>query len=337
MTGRVRESYAFANAEQFINARKDVWTDLGERLAKNETRKGKKASPEQVSELAALYRQVCTDLTRAQRLGCPPSTTTYLDALVSRAHGQLYNQSSRPTVSLGRFLRETFPQAVRNNAIPLALSNLLFWLPFAIALVLSLSTPAFSEQVLPAQMLEDMARSYQGELSEGRHLGTNSSMAGYYVMNNVGIAFRCFATGILFGLGSVFFLIHNGCIMGAVMGHVSNTGGGLNILAFISGHAGFELGAIIIAGAAGLQMGQALVITHGRTRLGSLWAERDLILSQVVGAALMLLLAAAIEGFWSPSPISHEIKWVVGSVNLLGLLLYFTFAGRRLRHESDAP
>lgn len=81
-------------------------------------------------------------------------------------------------------------------------------------------------------------------------------------------------------------------------------------------------------------MGQALVITRGKTRLGSLWAARDTILAQIVGAALMLLLAAAIEGYWSPSPLSHEVKWVVGVVNLLLILFYFSFAGRQTEQES---
>jgi len=45
-------------------------------------------------------------------------------------------------------------------------------------------------------------------------------MASFYVYNNVGIAFRCFATGILFGLGSIFFLVYNGLCIGVVAGAV---------------------------------------------------------------------------------------------------------------------
>lgn len=30
-------------------------------------------------------------------------------------------------------------------------------------------------------------------------------MFGYYIMNNIGIAFQTFASGLLFGLGSLFF------------------------------------------------------------------------------------------------------------------------------------
>ena len=40
--------------------------------------------------------------------------------------------------------------------------------------------------------------------------GGDAMMAGFYVYNNVGIAFRCFSTGALAGLGSVFYLVYNG-------------------------------------------------------------------------------------------------------------------------------
>jgi uncharacterized membrane protein SpoIIM required for sporulation len=153
-------------------------------------------------------------------------------------------------------------------------------------------------------------------------------MMGFYVFNNVGIAFRCFATGILFGLGSAFFLVYNGALTGAVMGHVIRVGGGYNILTFISGHGPLELGAIVISGAAGLEMGRSLVVTEGRTRLASLWAARQSILYQIVGAACMLFLAALIEGFWSPSAAPREFKWGVGAFSLLLLTLYLGFAGR---------
>jgi uncharacterized membrane protein SpoIIM required for sporulation len=113
------------------------------------------------------------------------------------------------------------------------------------------------------------------------------------------------------------------------VGHVIRVGGGPNILTFVCGHAPLELAAIVISGAAGLQMGQALVVTNGRTRLGSLWACREKILVQILGAALMLLAAAAIEGFWSPSPAPAKLKWAMGSLLLLLVVIYLGLAGRR--------
>ena len=154
-------------------------------------------------------------------------------------------------------------------------------------------------------------------------------MAGFYVYNNVGIAFRCFATGVLFGLGSVFFLVYNGLFIGAVAGLVTAAGHGKNLLTFTCTHGAFELTAIVISATAGMVMGYALVDTGGLTRFASLRARARDIAYLVLGAALMLLIAAGIEGFWSPSSVPARVKWGTAIAAYLFVILYLTLAGRR--------
>src|SRR5262249_9668402 len=152
-------------------------------------------------------------------------------------------------------------------------------------------------------------RAYAAGFDAGRDGATDLGMAGFYVWNNVGIAFRCFATGIFFGLGSAFFLIYNGLVMGAVVGVVAAAGHGRNIRTFMCGHAPLELSAIVIAGAAGLKLGWSLIETRGLSRLTSMRLAAPQIARLVLGAAAMLALAAAVEGFWSPSTVPAPIKW----------------------------
>jgi uncharacterized membrane protein SpoIIM required for sporulation len=181
---------------------------------------------------------------------------------------------------------------------------------------------------MPKAALEASARAYAEGLA-GRESGADATMAGFYIYNNVGIAFRCFATGILFGFGSVFFLVYNGVVIGATLGWVIHRGHGENILTFICGHAPFELTAICIAGGAGLQMGYALVRTGGRTRLGSLRAQAPAVGAIIGGAALMLVVAAGVEGFWSPSGLPAQVKWAASGVFTLLVAAYLALAGRR--------
>ncbi len=312
-------------ADQFLRERRPIWEELNTLL---EGKGLSKRSPADVSRVFELHREVCGDLIRAQTLGCTPTTLRYLDGLVSRSHSELYAHSGRSIGRIGDILRRQFPRALRNNARLFLLSNLLFWLPFAIAVSNSLISANFAAQVLPIETLERMAEAYQNAPSKGRTPDGSAAMAGFYVYNNVGIAFRCFATGILFGLGSAFFLVYNGAVTGAIVGHVIRTGGGPNILTFVSGHAPLELTAIVIAGAAGLQMGNALINTSGQTRLRSLWNKRDPIVAQVLGAATMLILAAGVEAFWSPSRVPAEGKWIASGLVTLGVVAYLVFSGR---------
>jgi uncharacterized membrane protein SpoIIM required for sporulation len=190
-------------------------------------------------------------------------------------------------------------------------------------------SPAFAAQVLPEEMLRAMERSYSEGFAKGRSEGSDAMMAGFYVYNNVGIAFRCFATGILFGLGSLFFLVYNGLIIGTVMGFVVQAGHGANFLTFVCGHSPFELTAIVISGGAGLQMGYALVETGGQTRWGSLRSQAREIATLVLGAAAMLCVAALVEAFWSPSSLPPPAKWAASVIFSTLVAIYLLRVGRR--------
>jgi uncharacterized membrane protein SpoIIM required for sporulation len=164
-------------------------------------------------------------------------------------------------------------------------------------------------------------------------------MTGFYVNNNVGIALRCFALGIFGGLGSAFFLVYNGLTIGAVIGYVIAHGAGANILAFVVGHGPFELGAIVIAGAAGLSLGWAVIAPKERTRLASLQRVARDVLVLVLGAACMLGIAALIEGLWSGSSVPNVVKYAVGATSLLAVTAYLLLVGHeRQRGEGrDGP
>jgi uncharacterized membrane protein SpoIIM required for sporulation len=75
-------------------------------------------------------------------------------------------------------------------------------------------------------------------------------------------------------------------------------------------------------------MGYALIETHGLTRWASVRRRSRDLASLVLGAAFMLLIAALIEGFWSPSGVPAPVKWGVAVLNWTVVILYFTLAGR---------
>jgi hypothetical protein len=75
-------------------------------------------------------------------------------------------------------------------------------------------------------------------------------------------------------------------------------------------------------------MGYALVNTGQRSRWASLRAQAGDLFRMIMGAALMLLVAAFIEGFWSPSSILAPVKWGVAILLHLLVLAYLLFAGR---------
>jgi uncharacterized membrane protein SpoIIM required for sporulation len=311
--------------EEFMAGRRHHWNALDSMIGAGPL---KRQAPMAISQVASLYRSACGDLMVARARGYAPDLIEYLEGLAARASNELYGTRESRLPGFFEILASEFPRTLRRRWRFFLTAALLFLLPLALGIYGTYAWDGFAEGVMPPAQLSMMSEMYQDGYDAGRAEAIDSAMAGHYVENNVGIALRCFATGILLGLGSMFFLVYNGLIIGTTVAWVIQTGGGPNILTFMCGHGVFELTAIVISGAAGIQMGYSLVDTKGRTRLGSLRAQASELVSLVVGAGALLFIAAGLEAFWSPSSLPPPVKWAAAAVFAVLLTLYLVFAGR---------
>jgi uncharacterized membrane protein SpoIIM required for sporulation len=318
----------------FRTRRQVEWDRLDALVRTVQGRGLRRLDVDQVAQLSPLYRDACADLSRAQAARYSAPLVDYLQGLVAAAHSVLYGGQAkgrwtgRVRGSSLRIALEEFPRAVRRHRRAMLVAFLLFFVPFFGGLLATIHDPSFAVRIVPEGQLRPLAEAYKQGFSEARGFGQDAAMAGFYVNNNVGIALRCFATGLVFGLGSAFYLVENGLATGAIMGYVVSRGAGDSILTFIVGHGSLELGAIVLAGGAGLALGWSIVAPGDKTRVASLQATARSIVFIVFGAAVMLFMAAAVEGFWSASPVPSTVKRAVGAVMLSIVLAYILLAGR---------
>jgi uncharacterized membrane protein SpoIIM required for sporulation len=162
-----------------------------------------------------------------------------------------------------------------------------------------------------------------------RDVGSDADMFGYYIYNNISIAFRIFAGGILAGVGSLLLLCVNAVFLGTAAGHIINNGFGGTFFPFIVAHSSFELTAILLSAQGGLILGYRLFVTGGLGRAASLRrAGRDA-LPLITGSALLLVIAAAVEAFWSSRhTLPLPLRLGAGAACWVLLSAYFLFAGR---------
>ncbi|HYP77395.1 MAG TPA: stage II sporulation protein M [Polyangiaceae bacterium] len=312
--------------ETFVARRSPDWQELTHLLSRDGPLAGLPAPS--ISRAANLYRAVCGDLMRARQSDSAADIVAYLDALTARAHNALYASRSYALGQALGALGRGFPRAFRKHGRFMAVSALMFVVPLLVGWLGALHSPSFAASVLPLKTLEDLSQAYSEGFAGGRSEQTDAAMTGFYVDNNVGIAFRCFATGILFGVGSAYYTLYNGLFIGTVFGFVQRAGHGRNLFTFVCGHSPFELTAIVIAGGAGLCMGAALISTEGRTRLGSLRQRAPDLSLLALGAAAMLCIAALIEAFWSPSSLPESVKFAFSALAWLSVFGFLAFAGR---------
>lgn len=291
-----------------------------------------KSSAIPVERLALLYRRVCEHLALARARAYPVPLVARLDALAHRAHQVIYRRRDFGWARLLRLFQIDFPQAVRAHAVYVWIATALFALPLLVLGVLTWLRPTFALTMMDAGQLAEFEVMYgQAAESIGRTRDANSdwAMFGFYIRNNIGVAFQCFAGGLLAGLGALFALVFNGLHAGVIGGYLTARGLGDAFWSFVVTHAAFELTAIVLAGAAGLRLGHAWVMPGRRTRLQSLLAAARESVVVMYGVIAMLLIAAAVEAFWSSARwLPDGVKYGVAAACWVLVLGYLARQGR---------
>lgn len=269
-------------------------------------------------DMPARYRRLCQQLALARKRGYSPVVTARLQDLMQRGHNLLYRTAPPRWQHAARFLLADFPRLVRSEAGCMWAAAALFVVPLVAMFVLLQLWPELIHGLMSPQELAQLERMYDPSNDSnklGRESGTDWAMFGHYIMNNISIGLRTFASGLLAGVGTILVLIFNGITIGAVFGHLQQIGSGGPLWRFVAGHAPFELTAIVLAGGAGLRLGFNLIAPGQRTRIDALVAGGIKGAKLCLGIAFMLLVAAFIEAFWSSTQsIPASIKFTVSGV-----------------------
>jgi uncharacterized membrane protein SpoIIM required for sporulation len=321
-----------------------VWQELEAALASLEGRKPRAAAQggapsgrarvrPDAARLAALYRRSCEHLALARARAYPMALVERLEALTQQAHQAIYRPQNQGWSGLRQLFLTDLPQAVRDHRGYMVVATLVFVLPTLAMGWLTWRDPGFALSLLNKQQVRDFAQMYgdgSGPLgAPPRSGGDDWRMFGHYIMNNISVAFQCFASGLFLGVGSLFFLAFNGLLGGAVAGYLTARGHGEAFYSFVVTHAAFELTAIVIAGAAGLRLGHALLAPGRHTRLQALRRAASDVAVLLYGVVALLVVAAAVEAFWSSARwVAPAVKYGVGAGCWALVIAYLGWQGR---------
>jgi uncharacterized membrane protein SpoIIM required for sporulation len=323
---------------QFAQLYEPEWQELEAALRRLRRRVGAVRHDIAAERLAWLYRRACEQLALARERSYPAHLTERLEQLTSEAHQLIYQHAELGIARLARFVATGFPQAVRAHAPYVTVALAVFAIPALVLGVLVYWRPELVLTMVDTGTAAEFDRMYADgmeSLGRLRSAQTDWYMFGYYINNNIGVAFQCFTGGLAAGAGSLFYLALNGAYSGAVAGYVTERGHGANLWSFIVTHSAFELTAIVLSGAAGLRLGYALLVPGRRTRLKALTAAAREAVPIMYGVTTMLVVAAAIEAFWSSATwLPLSVKYGVALVCWIAVLAYL---GRQGRGGSRSP
>jgi uncharacterized membrane protein SpoIIM required for sporulation len=284
------------------------------------------------ADLPHCYRQIVRHLALARDRQYGSVLVSRLEAMVLAGHQLIY----APSHTQGRvreFVLYGFPTLVRRQWRSVLVASLCLFGPMLGLIAVIYFYPDLAYVVATPEALAGAQQMYDPSnrvLGKARDVESDVMMWGFYVWNNVRIGFQCFAGGLLFGVGALFFMLFNGLQIGAVAGHLTGLGYIETFWGFVAGHSALELFGIALCGAAGLQLGYALIAPGRLRRLDALRQAMPDAVGMLYGAATMIFLAAFIEGFWSASRLPPvEVKYALGILLWLLMAVYFILAGRR--------
>jgi uncharacterized membrane protein SpoIIM required for sporulation len=278
-----------------------------------------------VLELGGLYRAAAADLALARRLFPGDPITGRLEALVVRARAVVYaDVGGRPSPLA--FISHGYWRLVRERRLALAVAATLFVGATAFALVWGILDPDGAAGLVPGVFI-DGADPPRGD--RGLTTSQSAAFSSQIFTNNIQVTFLSFAAGLLFAVGGAFLLVYNGLIFGAVLGVAAAHGNLDQVLRLVVAHGVLELSCIVVAAAAGLQMGWALVSPGPLTRPAALAVQARPAMAVVLGTAPWLVVAGLVEGYVSPAGWGGAGPYIVGLA--LGLAFWSLIAVRGRR------
>jgi uncharacterized membrane protein SpoIIM required for sporulation len=146
----------------------------------------------------------------------------------------------------------------------------------------------------------------------------------------VRVAFLSFAFGITAGLGTIWVVLVNALMLGALSGAYQAAGKAGIFWSLVLPHGFLELVAICIAAGSGLRVGWAIVDPGDRSRIQALGEEARAAVLVVVGVVPAFIVAAFIEGYLTGTPLlPAAVEIGIGAIVAAGYV--WLLFGRRLR------
>lgn len=303
---------------RFRAEREADWRLLESLVARAEARGLHRMSFDDARDLAASYRRATTALAIAREISLDRALLDYLEALTARAYLSVHAPQERLGGLFTRFLFVSAPQALRRSWAFILIGILCMGLGALTGYLLYLESADWYFVFLPADLAGGRTPEAPTELlreviyeSNPDHSGLGA-FATYLFSHNTRIAIFVFGLGVFLCAPAIALTFYNGLIIGAFMALHVERGLGWDLGGWLSVHGVTELAAICIACGGGVQLGAAILFPGPYSRRVALRrAGRDAVKLALV-AALMLIVAALLEGFVRQTVQDMSTRYLIG-------------------------
>ncbi|MEZ4841681.1 MAG: stage II sporulation protein M [Flavobacteriaceae bacterium] len=296
----------------FVKKHKEKW-----QLFENVLHNRQQISPDKLSDL---YIEITDDLSYAKTFYPRSNTVAYLNSIASSAHQKIYSNKKESKNRLVTFFKTEFPlEFVRYHKQLLIVFSVFLFFSFVGAYSASkdgdfvrlIMGDAYVNMTLENIEKGDPMAVYKQEGETNMFLGIT--------INNIRVAMYAFIFGIMFSVGTLYIMMQNGIMLGSFLYFFYDKGLLWESSRTIWIHGTIEISVIIIAGCAGLVLGNGLLFPDTYSRLDSFKKSIKAGLKIMLSTVPFFIIAGFLEGFVTRH--TEMPDWLAITIILTSLIL----------------
>ncbi|MDH6354018.1 putative membrane protein SpoIIM required for sporulation [Dysgonomonas sp. PH5-45] len=313
----------------FIKQNKDKWQKIDEAATLRNI---------SAKELADNYIELTDDLSYARTFYPKSNTERYLNQLANKYFTQIYSHKKKEKGRFKRFWVTDLPLIMYQYRKMMLLSFIIF----AVSMFLGAFSMSVDSSFAEAVMGKDYVNMTQHNINKNDPMAVykdadSGLMFGYITTNNIKVAFMAFIFGIFFSVGSAYIMFSNGVMLGTFMYFFYQKGLLGVALPAVWLHGTLEISAIIIAGGAGMVLGNSFLFPGTYSRAVSMKKGALDSVKIVVGLVPVFVVAGFIESYLTrltEMPLAFNLT-IIG-LSALFIILYFIYYPYKLNKRINA-
>ena len=299
---------------QFIKQNKDRW-------------KSYEIPTEDPDELAKQFTYLVDDLSYAKTFYPFGNTVKYLNSLGANIYLSIYRNRREKGNRIVTFWTEEVPLIMYRNRKILLFAFLFFSAFVALGVFSSMYDQNFVRAILGDSYVDMTERNIASGDPFGVYKGDNELYSFLRIAeNNIGVAFKCFVMGLLCSVGTIWFMMKNGLMLGVFEHLFFHAGLGWQSILVVFIHGTLEISALVVAGCAGMVLGNSILFPKTYTRLQSIRQGAKDGVKIMVSLVPVFTVAAFFEGFVTRhTEMPVWLNLLILSASLAFILFYYVY------------
>ena len=308
----------------FIRQNKEKWKHYEDCL-QNPTRQ----SPD---ILADIYIDVTNDLSFARSQYPSSKITAYLNELSSKLHQFIHKKKKEKFSRIITYWTKEIPEVMFFARKELLYSFLIFSVCALIGAFSAANDKDFVRIIMGDHYVDMTLANINKDDPMAVYKTMDESLMFYGItVNNINVSFKVFIAGIFTSLASAYLLLSNGVMLGCFQYFFYDHGLLWESFLTIWIHGTLEISAIIVAGAAGLIMGNGWLFPKTYTRIESFRRGAKRGVKIVIGTVPIFIVAGFLESYVTRhTEMPNYIRLSIILLSLYFVIAYYIIYPRML-------